>query len=137
MINRWIGLAGRIGVGAVFLVFGTNGIAWVFFGAPFIEMSPPAEGSSAAEYFSVIGGSYILKTVKIIEVAGALMLLTGIFLPLGAVLLAPIVVNILLFHITIDPSAMGLAIFLTVGELAIAWGYCDYFKSLFTIRKGL
>ena len=137
MIRKWIGLAARTVVGAIFMVFGANGISDLFFGHAFIEMPPPEEGSFIAQYFSVLSSSYIFKTVKIVEVLGALMLLSGVFLPLGAVLLAPIVVNILLFHLTLEPGEIAMALILVGGETLIAWAYWDYFKSLFHIRKGL
>ena len=136
-MKKWVGLLARTVVGAIFLVFGTNGLLGLFFGYTFIEMSSPEEGSFIAQYFNVLAGSYILKTVKIIEVLGGFMLLSGVFLPLGAVLLAPIVVNIFLFHFTLEPGEMAMAVLLLAGEGLIAWAYWDYFKSLFHIRKGL
>ena len=136
-MKSWIGLMARVIVGAIFMVFGANGISALFFGYAFIEMPPPEEGSFVAQYFNVLAGSYLLKTIKIIEVLGAFMLLSGIFLPLGAVLLAPIVVNIFLFHLTLEPGEIAMAIVLVLGEGLIAWAYWDYFKSLFHIRKGL
>ncbi len=136
-MNKWIGLAARIPTGAIFLILGANGLTWLFFGKPFIEMPPPEEGSFAAQYFTVLAGSYLLKTIKIVEVLGAIMLLSGIFLPLGVVILAPIIINIFLFHLTIQPADMGMAIFLVVAEGAMVWAYWDHFKSLFRIHKGL
>ena len=136
-MKKWTGLAARLLVGAIFMVFGANGISFLFFGHDFIGMPPPEEGSFIAQYFGVLTGSYILKTVKIVEVVGAFMLLSGVFLPLGAVLLAPIVVNIFLFHLTLELTEMPMALLLVAGEALIAWAYWDHFKSLFHIRKGL
>lgn len=126
-----IGLAARIVVGAIFMVFGVNGISTLFFAYSFIEFPPPEEGSFLAQYFDVLSRSYILKTVKIIEVLGAFMLLSGIFLPLGAVLLAPIVVNIFLFHLTLEQSGMPMAVLLLLGESVIFWAYWPYFRTIF------
>ncbi len=134
-MKKYFGLAGRISVGAIFLVFGANGIAGVYFGQPFIELPPPKEGSFVAQYIFVLGGSYILKTVKIVEVLGALMLLSGFFLPLGIVILAPIIVNIFLFHMTLEPGDLGMAFFLVFGEAVMVWAYWGYFRPLFTIHK--
>lgn len=114
-MKKWIGFTARTLVGAIFLVFGANGILQLFFGYALIEMQPPEEGSAVAQYFKVLAGTYLLKTVKIIEVLGALMLLSGVFLPLGAILLAPIVVNIFLFHLTMDPCGNGYGCFTSGG----------------------
>ena len=138
MIKKYFGLGARIIVGAIFVVFGTNGIAMLYFGSPFIPMEAPPEGSPAAQYFAVLAGSYILKTVKIVEVLGGLMLLSGIYMPLGAIILMPIVINIFLFHYTMAPGygEMAMSITLLAGEGVIFWAYWAYFKSLLHIRKG-
>ena len=136
-MKKWLGMPARFIVGAIFLVFGTNGVLTLFFGYTFIEMPSPEEGSFVAQYFNVLSGSYILKTVKIIETLGGFMLLSGVFLPLGAILLAPIVVNIFLFHLTLEPQEISMALLLVAGEVLIAWAYWEYFRPLFHIRRKL
>ena len=134
MLKKNLGLGARIIVGAIFVVFGTNGIAMLFFGSPFISTPPPPEGSPAAQYFAAIAGpSFTLQVVKMVQVSGALMLLSGICMPFGAIILAPVVFNIFLFHLTMDPSGVGLSlgIVLLLGEAVIGWAYWDRFKSLF------
>jgi len=63
--------------------------------------------------------------VKLVELTSGLMILTGRFLPLGLILLAPVSVNILLFHIFLEPAGMGMAIFIVVMQLFLAWAYRD------------
>ena len=118
--KKWIGLASRIFVGSVFLTFGTIGVLENFFGFSIMEYSKPEEGSMLAQYFTVLGGTYLLKTVKIAELIGGFFLLTGIALPLGATILAPIVINIFLFHFTIDKNELVFSSLLVLGELGVA-----------------
>ena len=74
-----------------FFVFGLNG----FFN--FIPMPPPPE--PALKFLvALIGTGYLFPLIKGIEVLCGLALLSGLFVPLTLVVLAPIVVNIFLFH---------------------------------------
>jgi hypothetical protein len=77
----------------VFLVFGLN----FFF--HFIPM-PPMEGDSAT-YFTLMAGSGYMAIVKILEIICAILLLIPKTRALGLVILAPIVVNIVLFELCI------------------------------------
>ena len=43
-----------------------------------------------------------------------MLLLIGLYVPLGLTLLGPVIVNILLFHIFLDPSGLPLAIIVSV-----------------------
>ena len=63
---------------------------------------------------ALVGTGYFMAVVKLVEVVAGLMILTGRFLPLGLVLLAPVSVHILLFHIFIDQSGLGMAVFIIV-----------------------
>ncbi len=122
-------------LGAIFLVFGVNGLLEFIFNAGFIKV-PPMQGV-AGLFFSSLMRAHILETVKIVEVVAALMLLSGVFLPLGILLLAPIIVNIFLFHLNIEHTGLPIAVILLVGELVLGWAYWENFKSLFTIHKGI
>ncbi len=90
---------------------------------------PPLDGF-AADYMNVIGGSYILKTMGIIYLAGAVMLILNKAVGLAAVLLAPIAFNAFMFHLTLDPANIaGAAIFLVLTALVII-GNKDKFQGL-------
>ncbi len=90
---------------------------------------PPLEGF-AAEYMSVIGGSYILKTMGLIYIAGAVMLLLNRAVGLAAVLIAPLAFNAFMFHLTLDPANIaGAAIFVALVVLVII-GNKDKFQGL-------
>lgn len=133
---KWIGLLTRILIGSIFVVFGTNGLSLMFLGHSFIPVPAPVPGSKEAWYMSVIAGSYILKTVKIVEVAGGLMLISGFFMPLGAILLAPIALNIFLYHLYYSLSGLPIAILLCAGELMIGFVYWRHFRPLFSVIRG-
>jgi putative oxidoreductase len=71
-----------------------------------------------------------MYVVGFLQVAGGLLLLIGRYVPLGLTLLGPVIVNILLFHIFLDPSGLPIAIVVTVLELFLVWRYRDAFAGI-------
>ena len=93
-------------LGLIFLVFGLNG----FFN--FIPMPPPT--GVAGQFMGALFVSHSLIVIFLIQVIGAVLLLVNRYVPLALTLLAPIIVNILLFHSLMAPSGLPLAILATV-----------------------
>jgi putative oxidoreductase len=65
-------------------------------------------------------------------VVGGLLILIGRFVPIGLVLLGPIMVNILLFHATFDTAHIGPGIVVTALEIFLIYAYQKHFRALFT-----
>ncbi len=123
-------------VGLAFVVFGLNGLlpALGLVESPPIE-PPPMEGA-AADYLGTLASSGILLWVKIVEVVGGSLMLASLFLkrytPLATALLAPVVVNILLFHLLLTPLADAvLAIVLALATLFLIYYFREHFRPLF------
>jgi hypothetical protein len=70
----------------------------------------------------------------LIEVAGGLMLLSGWFVPLGLTLLAGMGANILLFHITLEPSGLPAMLFFGLLELLLVYAYRASFAGIFAAK---
>ena len=66
---------------------------------------------------------YFFPLLKATEVTVGLLLLSGRFVPLALVLLAPILVNIVGFHIAVAPAGLGMALFLTALHGFLVWSY--------------
>jgi hypothetical protein len=98
----------RFLLGLVFLVFGLNGFLH------FLSMSPPPSGTAAAQFFGALYVSNYLLVIFLLQIVGAILLLLNRYVPLALTLLAPIIVNILLFHLFMAPSGIPLAIIVTV-----------------------
>ncbi|MBQ4819882.1 DoxX family protein [Aquimarina sp. MMG016] len=114
----------RIVLGVMLIVFGSN----KFFGfLPDFEFTNP----DAGVFFGALAGSYVLKTVGIIEVIVGFLLLTGKAVPFALVVLAPISVNIVLFHGTLDPANIGPAVFVFVVNTFLIYKNWDKYKTLF------
>jgi putative oxidoreductase len=97
----------RFLLGLIFLVFGLNG----FF--HFIPAPPPPSGT-AGQFVGALFVSNYLVVVFLLQIIPAVLLLINRYVPLALTLVAPIIVNILLFHILMAPSGLALAIVVTV-----------------------
>lgn len=114
----------RLLLGFLFLVFSLN------FWLHFIAIPMPPAGSPAANFMGAIYGSGFLTVVKVLELTGAILLLSGKFVNLGLTLIGPIVVNILMFHFIIAGGGYGLPVVLGVLALVALLGRKDYTAAL-------
>ena len=113
-------------LGLVFLVFGLN----YFFG--FIAM--PAPAPKAGEFMgALMATGYFFPLLKVVEITAAAMLLLNFMAPLALVLLAPIVIHILFFHLFLAVAGLPLAIFLVAAELYLAFAYRESFRGLLSV----
>ncbi|WP_438426029.1 DoxX family membrane protein [Aquimarina macrocephali] len=122
-MNKLI-LALRILLGVMLVVFGSN---------KFFEFMPAFEFANpdAGIFFGALANSYVLKVVGIIEVVVGLLLLTNKAVPFALVLLAPISVNIILFHATLDPANIGPGALVFLINAFLIFKYWDKYKTLF------
>ena len=95
--------------GLIFLVFGLNGFLH------FIPMPPPS--GVAAQFMGTMFVTKYLSFVFAIQLIAGVLLFSKRYVPLALTLLAPVIVNILFFHALMEPSGLGLALF-----VAILWG---------------
>jgi len=58
-------------------------------------------------------------------------LLVNRYVPLGLTLLGPVIVNIILYHATMDHAGLGLAIVIAILWCVVAYRERQYFASLF------
>jgi uncharacterized membrane protein YphA (DoxX/SURF4 family) len=107
--------AARIVLGLVFFVFGLNGF--------FHFLPQPPLPDAALPFISGLASSgYTFPVLKSIEVVAGVMLLSSFMVPLALTLLAPIIVNIALFHVFLVPGIPMVALLLGL-ELYLAWSY--------------
>ena len=92
--------------GLIFFVFGLNGFL------NFIHMPPPT--GVAAQFMGALYVSHFYVVIFAAQVLGGVLLLANRFVPLGLTILAPVLVNILTFHITMAPAGLPVALFVTV-----------------------
>ena len=113
-------------LGLMFLVFGSNMFLQFMKG----QMPPGLAGQFAgilfaSHYFYVVGG--------IMVIAGILFVVNR-YVGLGLTLLAPVLFNILVFHLLMNPSGIGPGAFATLLWLLVAWEHRVVFAKLFAAR---
>ena len=118
-------IVARVLLGLVFVVFGSN----IFL--HFIPM-PPLPATLAGDFSKALMQSHYIYVVGLLQVIGGLLLLIGRYVPLGLTLLGPVIVNILLFHIFLEPSGLPMAIIVAVLALFLLWRYRTNFAGLLT-----
>lgn len=113
-------------LGLIFLVFGLN------FFLHFIPMPPPPANPGAAESFTggLFQAGYFFPMLKGIEVLLGGFLLLNFFTPLSLVILAPISINILLFHLFLAPAGIGMSILIVVLHIYLFWAYRKSFRTI-------
>lgn len=121
-------LIARILLGLVFFVFGLIGLLNL--------MPPPPDMPEAMQTFNagLAATKYFFPLLKLTETLCGLMLLTGMFVPLALVVLAPVVLNIILVHAFLGPEGLPLGILcgLLLAYLAFfAEPYASVIKQLF------
>lgn len=113
---RYVVLGGRILLGVVFGFFGLNGLLHFY--------KPPLPTGDALTWFGIMFTHHWLNFIAVVQLVGALLILVGRFVPLGLTLLAPVIVNILLYHALLWPHGYGFAIVVLIMELflmAVYW----------------
>ncbi|HTD24044.1 MAG TPA: hypothetical protein VK738_15410 [Terriglobales bacterium] len=122
-------LISRVLLGVGFIIFGFNILH------PFITAPPLPAGSLAAQFVAVMVPSHWMLLVGVVQLLGGLLVLIGRTAPLGLVLLGPILVNILAFHIFIQ-GGQGIApgLVFSVLEIFLIYAYRGYFRAIFTVN---
>ncbi len=108
-------------LGILFFVFGLNG----FFGfLPEPELPPDGEAFVGA----LIGTGYMWPLIKATEAVCGFFLLIGRFVPLALTVLAPVVLNIVLFDAFLAPSGLVIGLVAAALGLFLAWSYRGSFR---------
>src|SRR5437762_2118442 len=120
-------LIARLLLGLIAVVFGLNG----FFN--FLNMGPMPSGL-AGQFIGALALSHYFWVVAGLQVVGGALLLVNRFVPLGLVLLGPVIVNIICYHVFLNISGVGLAIVVVILWLIVFYGHRQYFSGIFVQR---
>ncbi|MEZ4884620.1 MAG: DoxX family membrane protein [Chitinophagales bacterium] len=114
----------RVLLGIVFLVFGANKIV------PFLP--PPEISGVGADFLSNILGSNFKYVLATFEITCGIMLLLNKYVNLALAILAPIAINILIFHLLIDQDIVnGLpGFFVFFATFWLFWGRKEAFEGI-------
>lgn len=123
--TRHIPAIARVFFGLMFFVFGLNGFL-MFIPAP---KDPMPEGAMAFS-MALMKSGYMMPLVSGTQLLVGVLLLANRFVPLALALLAPVIVNIFLFHVFLAPATLGMAIVVAAFEVYLAWAYRDAYRDM-------
>jgi len=127
-IVRKLPTVARVLLGLVFFVFGLNGFLH------FIPQPPPSPGPMMDFLTGLMGTGYFIPLLKGTEVVTGALLLSNRFVPLALIVLSPIVINIVAVHAFLAPAGLGLALFILVLQVYLAWSYREAFAPVLRAR---
>ena len=120
-------LIARILVGLIFVVFGLNGFL------NFLSMGPMPTGL-AGQFIGALFMSHYYWVVAALQIVGGVLLVVNRFVPLALVLLGPVIVNIICYHVFLNPSGAVPAAVVTVLWLIVFYAKWQYFSGIFVQR---
>lgn len=122
-------LAARLLLGLIFVVFGLNGF--------FLFIQPPEHTPASGEFINLLISTGFIYVEKSLEIIGGALLLSNNYVPLALAVLAPIVVNILLFHLLMERYTLALGIIPFSLWAFLTWQYRSFFAPIFVRQAKL
>src|SRR6266404_2709335 len=110
----------RVLLGLIFVVFVSNAFLH------FLPMPPIPQGLVGLYLRAFFESGYVYA-IRALQVFGGLLLLIGLFVPLGLTILGAIIFNILIFHAVMAPEGFPPALVVTALELFLLWRYREAF----------
>ena len=89
------------------------------------KLVPKPELTGAVKVFNegLDSVRYFMPLLKVTELLCGLAFVTGRYVPLATVVIAPIIVNIICFHAFVDRTGLPVAIFLVLANAFVAYYY--------------
>ncbi|NQW36583.1 MAG: DoxX family membrane protein [Flavobacteriales bacterium] len=123
-MNTKLTMVLRILLGLILVIFGAN---------KFLDFMPHMEMPIKAAVLmgAMAKSGYMLKLVGATEVIVGLLLILKKWAPLALVVLAPISVNMVLFHLFLAPAGIGPAAIVTLINIILIYDSWGSYKKLF------
>jgi uncharacterized membrane protein YphA (DoxX/SURF4 family) len=129
-VGRYVTAVTRVLIGLLYTTTGLTGL---------LNLAPAPDPGTLAEAGVRFTGAlhetgYMLQLTSATQLVAGLLLVIGRFVPLALALLAPVVVNIFLFHVFLEPSGMVMTVVVVAAEIGLAWAYRDKFRPMLQAR---
>src|SRR5580698_8688349 len=115
---RFLPPVARVLMGLMFFVFGLNG---------FFHFIPQPKDAMPEGVTALMGGfmasHYMMPLIFGTQTLVGFLLLVNCFVPLALALIAPVIVNIIAFHLFLMPSTIAPGIVVLILEIYLAWSY--------------
>ena len=116
-----------------------SGLAWFVFGLNgFLNFIPPPKKPMAEGAMAFAGAlmktGYMFPLIAGTQLLVGVLLLLNLFVPLALVLIMPVLVNIIAFHIYLEPSGSAPGVVLLALNLYLAWAYRNAYCPMLRLR---
>ena len=122
--GKYLPIVARVLLGLLFAVTGLNGFL------NFLPQPKTLPDGVIAFTTALVNTHYMMPLIMGTQLVAGLLLLAGRFVPLALALLAPVIVNIICFHIFLNPEGIGPGAFALALELYLAWKYREAFRPM-------
>lgn len=95
---------------------------------------PPMEGTAKTFMEGLEATGYFMTLLKMTELVCGLAFVSGRFVPLATVVIFPITLNILCYHVFVAPEGLPVAIPLMLGNLFLAFACRKNYQTLLTAK---
>jgi putative oxidoreductase len=113
----------RILMGVIFVFFGLNG---------FLQfLKAPLPTGLAGQFLMALFQSHYVWFICAVQIVGGVLLLVNRYVALALALLGPVIVNIILYHLLLNPTAAQLAVVVTILWFFLFYRYRQNFSGLF------
>lgn len=109
-------------MGIIFIVFGLNGFL------NFLP-SPPVPGLGG-QFFGLLLTSHFMVPIFVIQLLCGVLFLVNRYVPLALTFIGPVIFNVLLFHILMNPSGIGPGALVTVCWFLVFYRYRSAFDGI-------
>jgi hypothetical protein len=116
----------RVLMGLIFVFFGLNGF--------FQFIKAPMPTGLAGQLLMALFQSHYVLFICVVQIVGGLLLLMNRYVPLALTLLGPVIVNIILYHLLLNPTAAQLAVVVTICWFFLFYRYRANFAGLFVAK---
>ena len=113
----------RILMGVIVVFFGLNG---------FLQfLKAPLPTGLAGQFLMALFQSHYVWFICAVQIVGGVLLLVNRYVPLALTLLGPVIVNIILYHLLLNPAAAQLAVVVAILWFFLFYRYRQNFSGLF------
>ncbi|MFN8391327.1 MAG: DoxX family membrane protein [Bdellovibrionota bacterium] len=113
------------------------GLLFIFASVTYLfNLMPQPELTGATKVFmdGMLATGYMMTLIKITELVCGLAFVSGFYVPLASIVIAPVIVNIFLFHLFVDRSGLPVAIFLVFANAFLAYTNWDRYRPVLAAK---
>ena len=122
---------------ALIIVRTLMGLLFLFGSITFLfKLFPMPEMSGNIKVFmdGINATGYLMTLIKVTELVCGIAFVTGRFVPLATIVIAPVIVNIFLINAFLNPSGLGISIFLVLANIFVAYGNWEKYKPILSAK---